>query len=326
MSTFAQNEVGIQVLLKYYFYYLPGILYQMTPVAALLATVFTLSGLNKSNEMVALYSMGWSLARISAPILAMVAMISVFSFWMGDRLLPKFTQKKNYVWYVEVKNQPGRYATVKTNKIWYRSDNVLFYISTLDAAREMAYGINLYYFDANWNLIQMIQGQQVKMSGEFWQLKNGAVTLFTDQSSFPLTKEFQEKTITMSKDVIDLGSSSGPSDVQSLGELRQFIDKNIEAGLDTARYQVDYHSKIGFAFAAFVMSLMGIPFSVSHQRSGKGFANIGLCVGLAFLYWMFYSSSITLGRSGILPPMASAWIPNILMVGFSIFTLSRLKK
>ena len=39
--------------------------------------------------------------------------------------------------------------------------------------------------------------------------------------------------------------------------LRKFINKNKEAGLDTLHYEVEYHSKFGFAFAAFVMSFDG---------------------------------------------------------------------
>lgn len=326
MSTFAQNEASLPILGRYYLYYLPGIVYQMLPIACLLATLFTLSALNRSHELIALFSMGQSLARISAPILVAVAIISVLSFWMGDRILPRFTQKKNYVWYVEILKQPGRYATVKTNKIWYRSENVLFNISSLNAKEEKAQGLSFYYFDSNWQLIQMIQAKVAEMKGEVWNLTDGAITLFAQESTFPLSKKFKKKSITMNKDVVDLGKSSQPSEVQSLDELKYFIQQNKEAGLDTMHYEVDYHRKIGFAFAAFIMSLMGIPFSVSSQRSGKGFANIGLCVGLAFLYWMCFSSSITLGKNGMLPPLLAAWLPNGVMGGFAGFFLMRLKK
>ncbi|MDC0980348.1 LPS export ABC transporter permease LptG [Bdellovibrionales bacterium] len=326
MSIFAQNDVSIAVLGRYYLYYIPGIVYQMLPISCLLGTLFTLSSLNESHELVALFSMGHSLARISAPILAVVAIISVLSFWMGDRILPKVTQKKNYVWYVEVRNQPGRYATVKTNKIWYRSENVLFNISSLNAKEERAQGVSFYYFDSRWKLIQMIQAQTAEMRGEFWHLKNGSVTLFVEESVFPLSRQFQEKTITMNKDVVDLGKSSQPSEVQSLEELKRFITQNREAGLDTMHYEVDYHRKISFAFAGFILSLMGIPFSVGSRRSGKGVASVGICVGLAFLYWMGFSSSITMGRNGMLSPILAAWLSNGLMIAFASFFLIRLKK
>lgn len=326
MSFAMRNDASTSVLLRYYMYYAPTIVYQMIPVGCLLATIFTLSTLNKSNELIALFSVGTSLARVSAPIMVLVALVSGVSFWLSDRVLPGFAQKKNYIEYVEIRNRPGLYSTVTTNKIWYRSENVLFNIQTLNAEQAKAQGLTLYYFDAAWNLIQLISASRVEMKDSVWELKNGTVTLFASESSFPLTKSFKSKAITMNEDVADLQSSANSSDIMSLGELRKFIKKNKEAGLDTLRYEVDYHSKFGFAFAAFVMSMMGIPFSVTRQRSGGAFMNVGLCIGLAFVYWMLYSSSVTLGKHGVLPPVLSAWLPNGLVLALSFFFLLRLKK
>lgn len=319
-------DAGTDALFRYYLYFTPSIIYQLLPVACLLATVFSLSTLNKSAELIALYSVGMSLARISAPILILVALLSAFSFWLSDKVLPRFEQKKNYTYYVELKKTPGLYSTVTTNKIWYRSENVLFNIKTLDAEASTAYGLTLYYFDPSWKLVQMITAESVNLDGSQWELAKGNVTLFLEDSSFPLTKTFDKKVIQLNEEIADLQSSARASDIMSLAELRKFIAKNKEAGLDTLRYEVDYQAKFGFAFAAFVMSLMGIPFSVKSQRSGGTFLNIGICIGLAFLYWAFYSSSITLGKHGALYPVVAAWAPNLIMLALAIFLLLRLKR
>lgn len=320
------TDAGLDILMKYYGYRMPSVIYQMIPVASLLATVFCLSALNKSNELVALFSAGMSLARISAPILVIVAGLSAFSFWLGDQVLPRFEQKKNYVEYVELKKKPGLYSTVNTNKIWYRSQNVLFNIQTLNPEESKAEGMTLYYFDEAWGLVQLIKAKTVSMLKDVWVLRDGTVTLFATESSFPLTKSFREKQISMDEDVSDLKTSSQASTIMSLGELRRFIKKNKDAGLDTTRYEVDYHGQFGFAFASLVMALMGIPFSVSKQRSGGFFLNAGICIGLAFLYWALYSSSLTLGKYGVLPPFISAWAPNLLTLGGSVYLLIRLNK
>lgn len=326
MSNFSKFGVGTDVMMSYYLYRLPAVVYQMIPVACLLSTVFTLGNLNKSNELVALFSAGMSLARVSAPILILVTMISALSFWAADRILPVFAQKKNFVYYVKIKKTPGLYSTVKTNKIWYRSGNILYNIKTLNPEQHRAQGISLYYFDDLWRLTQLINAESVKMDGQNWTLSEGALTLFTEESSFPLTQNFKEKTILMGEDAGDLSSTSSSADIMTLSDLAGFIKKNREAGLDTLRYEVDYHSKFGFAFAAFVMSLLGIPFSVSGRRSGGAIKSIGLCIGVTFLYWSFYSSFITLGRHGAMPPIVAAWAPNVSTILFSIALLVRLKR
>ena len=319
-------DAGIGPLVRYYLYYLPTVMYQMVPVACLLSTVFTVSALNRSNELVALYSVGIGLMRVSAPILVLVAIISLISFGLNDQIFPRLAQRKNYVEYVEIKKRPGLYSTVNTNKIWYRSENVLFNIKTLDALAAKAQGLTLYYFDAAWNLVQLITAQEVNIKGTQWELNNGTVTLFVEDTSFPLTKSFTSKTVVMNEDVADIQTTSNSSEVMSLNSLRKFINRNKEAGLETLRYEVDYFAKFGFASAALVMSLLGLPFSVRRQRSGGHALSIGLCLVLAFAYWTLYSSGVTLGQHGAIPPILAALGPSAFMAGVALWLLLRLRQ
>lgn len=324
MGTMVQyDNVPAMAFVRYYLNYLPNVTYMMVPVASLMATVFTLSTLNKSNELVALYSAGVSLARIAAPIVFWVAAISVVTFIAADRLLPQFARQKNYVFYHDIKKNPALFSTVKNERIWYRSKDTIFNIKTLNEQNHTAQGLTLYYFNANWDLIQMVTAKEVDMSGSNWRLKDGSVTLFTEDSSFPLTSDFSEKSIVMGEDSKDLSSTANTSEVLSLKELSAFIKKNKEAGLDTVRYEVDYQSKYGFALAALVMTLLGIPFSVKRERSGGVMMNIGVCLGLVFLYWVFYSSALTIGYHGTIPPIIAGWLPNLAMGSFAVWKIRK---
>ncbi len=310
-------------MIKYYGYGLPEVVYRMTPVACLLATIFAISTLNRNNELVALYSVGMSLIRITAPIIFWVGLLSVAIFLISDRVMPSFARHKNYVFYNDIEKNPSRYSMVKNEKIWYRSKDTIFYLKTLNEENQEAQGLTLYYFNQNWDLVQMITAAKVQMKGENWALSNGSVTLFAEDSSFPLTSQFKNKTIVMSEDARDLSSTAQTSSVLSLGELSQFIKKNKEAGLDTVQYEVDYHSKYGFAFAALVMTLVGIPFSVGRARAGGTMLNVGICLGLVFVYWIFYSSALTLGNHGHIPPVVSAWFPNLMMGCLALYFIRK---
>lgn len=130
----------------------------------------------------------------------------------------------------------------------------------------------------------------------------------------------------MGEDAKDISSSANTSDILSLGELAQFIQRNKEAGLDTLKYEVDYHSKYGFALSALVMSLLGIPFAVSNNRSGGMMKNVGVCMGLVAVYWSAYNAALTMGNMGQIPPIAAAWGPNILSLAVSAILFKRLNK
>lgn len=325
MSNFARfsEATSLAQLAEYYLLYAPSVLYQMVPVGCLMATVFTLSSLSKSGEMTALFSLGMGLARVSAPVLVLVALVSGSAFLLGDRVLPWLAEKRNYVFYVEIRKQPELFSTVKTNKIWYRSGNILFNIKTLQPERNTAEGVTLYYFDVDWNLLQMISARRVQILGEQWKLSGGTITVFPEQKASPVTQVFEEKLVQMQEKTEDLQARADSSEVMSLAELRQFVRRNQEAGLNTLQYEVQYHAKFGFAFAAFVMSCLGVPFCVARSRSGGTFANIGICLGLAFLYWAVYSSAQTLASHGHLHPLASAWLPNFVFFGLAVGLIHR---
>lgn len=327
MSTMANyKNVAPSALLNYYVYSFPEIISKLLPVACLLGTILTLSSLNNANELVALFASGMSLIRISIPILIWVLFISAIGYWSSDRLLPQATKQKNYVLYYDLKKEPARFSTIKTDKIWYRSKNSLFNIQTLNAKGDKAQGLTMYFFNDQWDLVQMLTARDVSIQGPQWNLEKGAVTIFTKDSSFPLTTQFKKKSIVMAEDSKDLQSAGQTADMMSQKELEHFIRKNKEAGLDTVAYEVNYHSKISFALAGLVMCLLGIPFSVGRARSGGTMLNVGICLALVFAYYVFYSSGITLGQHGTVPPVVAAWAPNIVMAAFALVLLKRLKR
>ncbi len=318
--------VDTSALLRYYFYAFPDGVQKMLPVACLMGTVLTLSTLNKANELVALHASGMSLLRISTPLLISVIFVSSIFYFIGDRIGPSMTRHKNYIFYNEIKKMPGMYSVVKTDRIWYRSKNSIFNIKTLNPEGSKAQGLTLYLFSDAWDLLQMMTAQQVDIRGKQWNLTNGSVTLFAADSSFPLTSAFKQKNITMTEESKDLTSTGQTSDMLSQNDLSQFISKNKEAGLDTTHYEVDYHAKYAFSFAGIVMCLLGIPFSVSRSRTGGTFLSIGICMALVFVYWVLYSSSLTLGGHGYLPAILAAWLPGVIMGGLGLYLLRRLKR
>lgn len=322
-STMVRFDVGFDVLLRYYIYYIPNIVYQMTPVGCLIGTLFTLSTMNKNNELVSLFSMGTSLARISAPILVIVACLSVLAFFLGDRVLPGALRKKNYVYYVEMKKRPNLYSTVKQDKVWYRSNNVIFNIGILDAESSTAQALTMYYFNEAWDLVQIIKAREVKLMDQVWSLNDGKVTLFSNESSFPMTRDFKNKMITMSDELSDIKSAPPTSDVLSVAELRRYIRKNKALSLDTKSFEVDLHGKIAFAFSGIVLALLGIPFTTKSQRQGGVMVNIGVCCGLALVYWILFSAGLSIGKHGTLPPFIAAWGANFLLLSGALFALKR---
>jgi lipopolysaccharide export system permease protein len=310
-------------LVRYYFYMLPETVYRMIPVASLVGVLFTMAHMQKTNELVALFSLGVSLWQVTGVLLFWSTVTSVGALAIGDRWVPQAIQEKKYLYFNHIEKKPGSYSIIKTGRIWYKVKDTIFYIQTLNPVSNTAEGLKMFIIGPDWNLIEMIDAKQVEFKKNLWKLKDGLITLLRSDSQFPVTREFSEKTIVMSEEAGSLAETAKPSDVLSMKELKQFILRNRDAGLDTLRYEVDYFSKWSFAFAGFVMSLLAIPFSIRKGRSGGIMGNIGIVLGLVFFYWTFYSSGLALGYHDRLPPFISAALPSLMMFLMGIWGIQK---
>jgi len=315
------------VYAKFYACYSAEILYQLMPVACLLGTLFTLGTLQKNNEIVAMFSMGLSMVRIAVPILTLVSVISVSMFFLSNQFMTKIIDKKNFLYYTVMRNQPWKYSTSKQENIWYRSGQNIFNIMLLNAKEEKAFGVTVYTFSYEWRLQQILEAQEAQVQNGQWTLKNGRVTVFFDESSAPVSENFDTRTLVVGEDVIDIKTSSKASEVMGVTELRKYIARNKDAGLNTTPFEVDYFAKFSFIFAALIMVLLGVAFSTNASpRSGGVLFNLQKCLLLTLIYWAFYTSGLTLGRYGQIPPIIAAWGPNLLMIAFASGLIWRNKK
>src|SRR3979490_643136 len=69
ISTFLDQRISRTLILQYYLTQIPQILVILLPVALLLALLFSLGRMSRSNEIVSMLTSGVSLPRILAPLL-----------------------------------------------------------------------------------------------------------------------------------------------------------------------------------------------------------------------------------------------------------------
>lgn len=327
--TYSKYPVEFDVFYRFYWYQFIDLSYKIFPISCFMATFMTFSQVYRENELLALLSFGQSFFRVYRSVLIFTFVASLVSFWAADRFLPSVVKNKKYIYYVEMKKKPYLYTTIKADKIWYRSNNKIFHIKTLDSEKKTAQGLSLYYFDSSWGLKSLVQAKKVKINEGAWQLFEGTEVTFggtTDLNYFPEPEKFNTKTIDMGEGVSDINSLVTSFDVMSLRQLKSFIVQNKKVGLDILNYETDYYFKISAGLHGFFLSLLILPFAVyrSHRES---FGSKGLFLGLATVsvYWVVYYWSFNLGKQGVILPVMGAWIASIGAVIFSTWRLYRLK-
>jgi lipopolysaccharide export system permease protein len=67
-------------------------------------------------------------------------------------------------------------------------------------------------------------------------------------------------------------------------------------------------------WAALGFALIGIPLGLRPVRATTGIG-LGLSLVIVFAYYVIYQTMALVGEQGTLPPVVSAWLPNLVLMG-----------
>lgn len=108
-------------------------------------------------------------------------------------------------------------------------------------------------------------------------------------------------------------------------QLRRFIELQKNSGNDVSQYEVDYYSKVSFPFAAVIVVLFGVPLSARKKRSGLAL-EFGVSILISFVYLLFIKISQVLGYDGIMSPLLTAWLANIVFFAAGLYNTAKVAR
>ncbi len=86
---------------------------------------------------------------------------------------------------------------------------------------------------------------------------------------------------------------------------------------------VEIHKKFALAVACFVFVLLGAPIALRFPRGGVGLT-IGVSLVVFALYYIALIGGESLGKRGIVPPMISMWLANLLFATVALVLLRKM--
>ncbi len=325
LTQLVDGEFSVGQLLYYHLLGVPRIVAQFAPPSVMIATLMTLSGLNRSQELVACYSIGIGLPRIAMVMLSLAFMVSCGLLVLQDRVVPPLHKRQTIFYQRDMKKREDFMLDFKQDRIWYRSKKLIYNLRTFDPKKNIIYGMAVYTFDDLFNLIQVIDAKRAIFSRDGWRLLDGSITVFDPKDAFPLTEGFKERKLKLSESPEDFTAIEREVEGLRLKELYRYIQKSRQAGADTKANEVRFHSRISLSFVPLVMCVLAFPFAVRGRREGGVAKDLALCLGVTFFYWLFYSIGLSLGTNGALPPWLAAWLPSGVFGVFAGLLLFRLR-
>jgi LPS export ABC transporter permease LptG/LPS export ABC transporter permease LptF len=314
-----RNRTPLITVGEYLINLIPYILYNVTPLCALVAVLVTFGAFNRTSELTAMKTSGISLYRIITPVLFVTVLISIGLFAFDESYLPSANRRQEALLSI-IKDKPAQTFS-RPDRQWIsgQTNNAgeparIFYYQRFDAETNKFANLTVFEFDpAGFTLQRRIFATAARWDPQVnnWVFVNGWQRTFAGEtiasyqpftvSTFP---EIKEQPTYFKKEYI-------PSQEMSYAELSDYIADLKQSGFETKRLSVQLNKKIAYPLVTLVMAILAIPFALSMGKKGS-LTGIATAISLAIVYYVVALIFESLGNVNTLPAVLAAWTPDLL--------------
>jgi LPS export ABC transporter permease LptG len=293
-------------------------LYQITPLAVLIAVLVTFGVLNRNSEIIAMKACGISLYRLVVPVVSIAAILSVSLFLFDQYYLPQANRRQEALRNI-IKGKPAQ-TVLRPEQNWIFGQprpgepDRIFYYQFFDPDRDEFANLSLFEFNpTTFALSRRIFASRAAWdpSTASWRFLNGwqrdiagaNITEFREfqQATFP---EIHEAPSYFKKEKLQ-------SQEMNFGQLDRYIGDLRQSGFDTMRLRVELWHKLAYPLMAVVMAALAIPFALSMGRRGS-LTGIAVAIAVTLAYFVVDGLFGALGDVNYLPAPLAAWSSDLL--------------
>lgn len=324
LDTFLDNHVAAATIAKYYLAKLQFLFVLMLPVATLIGVLFSLGGMARRNELIAMTSAGVGLTRILRPILVAGLVLSLIAAAFTLEAVPRGNEVAADILDHDIKGRPRPRGDQRHDLNYLGTGGRFFLIRSFDGTRSEMKDVVVQQF-AGGTLSERLDAKRATWKDGAWTFHDGYRRRFLENGRVD-AEAFEEKVFPeINEEPRDFLRAIKEPNEMPLGELLEYEKRAGASGGDVTKLLVEKHRRFSFPFANFLVILLGAPLTGAIRRGGHavGFA-LALLVG--FLYYVLLEIGGTFGMSGRLPPVIAAWLPNLVFLAVGIFALGRTRK
>ena len=312
MPRLLRKGATAEEMAAYFLLRLPYLFLLTSPVVVLLSGMFLMNMLSKYHESIAIRSAGISIVRMVTPLLWLGLLISIIVMLLGEFVLPKAEEYRQYIYQEKIKNQKVEDKKMRSKVHYLGKNNNLYYIGFFDGYRNLIKTIDITLFDpANGRIDKKITAKNAVWDADKWIFEKCHIRYFEKEE---IRTEYFESTIIDEIDVTPLDfikSAKKPLSINFF-ELRVYITRLRKIGESVNKQLVELNLKVSYPFSNLIILLFCIPLVTASSRSrGRGLM-FGLGLLVCFLYLSTLRISQSLGINGVLSPLVAAWLPNVL--------------
>jgi lipopolysaccharide export system permease protein len=313
------NQVsGFTLLFRMMALRLPGYIYQLMPIAALIGTLYALAQLNQSSEFTVMRVSGMSMRKVAGFLVRAGLVFVLLSFVLGEWVAPAGEKAAERV------RLEASHSVVSggfRSGLWFKDQGNFVNVREVLPDSSL-HGIRIYSFDNTMQLTGIRTADRGNYLGNNrWQLVQVVQTLFVSGRA---VVSHQPTAIWHSVITPAMLSVLMVSPEQmSASNLITYIRHLEQNKQQTDPYVIALWGKFIYPFTTLIMMLLALPFAYHSTRAGGigGRIFAGIMIGLAF-----YLLNSLVARVGLLyhwPPALAALLPAVLFALAAVLLLRR---
>jgi LPS export ABC transporter permease LptF/LPS export ABC transporter permease LptG len=320
LGDISKNHIAVSVVLTYFRFLIPYMIYLLAPLATLVATLVTLAVLTKNNEVIAFKASGISLYRLILPLALAGCLVAGAMFLMSETFLPYANQRQDAL-RNQIKGRPPQTYFQPTHEWIFGEHAKIYNYEFFDPEHQLFGGLNVFELDpqvfqvrrrvfaarATW---EPTENTWVLTGGWVRDFANGRVTNYVPFRAYSLA-ELSEPPSYFRREVLQ-------SDQMNWRELRSYIRRLRQAGFDTARLSVQWHEKFAFPLIAAIVVCLGAPFAFLVGTRGA-VGGLAVAVGIGIVYRAAAALLESMGTVGLLPPVLAGWAPDAIFGFLAVY-------
>lgn len=327
LGDMVKNDISMTTMLDYLWHLAPKLIYDLTPIGSLVASLICFSILTKYNEVTAFKAGGVSVHRLAAPVLVMSLGLSGALFAFDHYYIPESNRRQERL-RAEIKKKPVA-TYLRPDRQWvYGQGSRIYNYGFLDSKKSEMRKVNVYEFNTgDFHLIQQISAQQASWNkvAQTWDFRNGVShetgpkfdnyrQFYKGSAAFPQLTESPSWFVKEEKEYKEM----------NFEELGRYIQELKASGVETTPLRVQYYKKFANPLFAFIMAVLSIPFAFIAGNKGT-MAGIGVSFGIAIAYWSIETVFEQIGDLNQLPPAMAAWSPDVIFLLVGFYLMARMK-
>ena len=302
------REVPGLWIVTYYAMHLPFLFLQVAPFVSLLAGMFTVNRMLKTNEVTAVLAAGISVHRLLVPVLILGGLLAVGMFGLREYLVEGIASRRDALLHaIERPGEPYVFDDVYVHDLSGSHVFLKEYHPDREQGQEPRAEGGMTAFlhrkGAGDGSYVMIQADRMILRGGEWSLVNGRRQVYGDQPSEVTHPETLEG-LDLTPELIETYHRSRDPLQLSFAEIQDLIRREP----DDAAFRTLWHYNLTFPLANLVLLMVGVPLLFQYER-GRGSERVALGGLLCVFFFAMDFVLRSLGLQGSIDPLMASWIP-----------------